>query len=657
MSRRLILDTETDSLDPKKVWLVVTKDIDDGPIKVYERPDIDLTVRKSLVNDLSSVSLIVGHNIIAFDYFRVIRTFFPEAVPDISILLDSLVLSRLFRYDVAGGHSLGVWASRLGMVKPVIDDFSQGLTPEMIERCKEDVEINFRLFKFFEKHINSDKYKRAIELEHRMAFVCLDMESNGFFFDIKQAQEIQSEIDGILQELDETILQALPPKSNLIREITPKANKSGSISLSDFRFLPKLSDGSVDLSSYSVGSPFSLIEFEPFNPASPRQIVERLNEAGWKPVNKTKGHLQCEMDIKRSRDRAERAKLKERLEHYKVFGWKVDEENLSTLPEDAPEASRKLAERILLASRRSVLQEWINAYNPTTGRVHGRFNGIGAWTHRMSHQAPNQGNIPSDPDIKDETNPTPLEKWKLKYSKSLRALWGVPKGKRLIGVDADQIQLRIFGHYIQDEKFIEALVKGEKEKGTDVHSLNAGILGCLRPRSKTFIYAFLLGVGIDKAASILHTGGKEAREKIETFIQAYPGLALLKEKQIPKDAEKGYFVGLDGRLVPVPSEHHVLAGYLQNGEALVMKAACVHPDVGWRVKLKKEKIPFKLVDFVHDEWQTEVDDDDEVAAYVGKVQAQSIVDAGLLFNLNCPTAGAVSYHNGKVGGYNWSETH
>lgn len=164
-------------------------------------------------------------------------------------------------------------------------------------------------------------------------------------------------------------------------------------------------------------------------------------------------------------------------------------------------------------------------------------------------------------------------------------------------------------------------------------------------------------MGIDKASTILHTNNRDTKEKIDQFIQAYPGLKILKESVIPKEASRGYFEGLDGRKVVVPSEHHVLAGYLQNGEALIMKAACVHPDIGWRVKLKKEKVPFKLVDFVHDEWQTEVDDSDDVAEYIGKVQVQSIVDAGLLFNLRCPTAGQLSYHNGKPGGYTWAETH
>lgn len=646
--RRVILDIETDSLDPKFIWVIVAKDIDSEEVFRFPRPDLRPVPFIDFANQCAQF---IGHNIIAFDYWRVLRQFFPNATrPD--QFLDTLVVSRLFRYDISGGHSLGVWANRLGMVKPDIEDFSLGYSQEMEDRCVADVEINFKLYKFLEKHIQSNTYKKAIELEHRMAFVCMDMEENGFHFDIEKAKVLHAEINTELDTLDKEIQEAFPPRSVLVKEVTPKATKIGGISLVDFRWK---SDG--DLTPFSVGHTFSLIEFEPFNPASPKQIVERLNEAGWKPFNKTKGHIKAEMELKRCRNKLERIEIQKKIDNYKVYGWSIDEENLGTLPEDAPEAARKLAERILLASRRSVLEEWFRAYKPSTGRIHGRFNNIGAWTGRMSHQNPNQGNIPSDPDLKDEKNPTPVERWKLKYSKSLRALWGVPKGKRLLGVDADQIQLRIFAHYIQDEKFIKALVDGKKEEATDVHSLNAGILDRTRQIAKTFIYAFLLGVGVDKASFILHTSSKEAREKILQFIEAYPGLRYLKEEIIPKDAEKGYFIGLDGRYVPVPSEHHVLAGYLQNGEALIMKAACVHPDIGWRVKLKKENIPFKLVDFVHDEWQTELPDDDEVVKYVGLVQAQSIVDAGVLFNLKCPTAGAVSYHNGKVGGYNWSETH
>jgi DNA polymerase I-like protein with 3'-5' exonuclease and polymerase domains len=89
----------------------------------------------------------------------------------------------------------------------------------------------------------------------------------------------------------------------------------------------------------------------------------------------------------------------------------------------------------------------------------------------------------------------------------------------------------------------------------------------------------------------------------------------------------------------------MLAGYLQNGESVIMKWA----DRIWKRKLRQEKIPFLKVDDVHDEWQTEVPE--EYAEYVMQTQINSIVQAGEELGVNCPLAGS-----GNIG-MNWKETH
>lgn len=641
----VICDIETDGLDPKQVWVIAVKEVESGDVHIFPRPDLNPS---DFVNYSKKVTKWIGHHFIKFDYLTVLKRFKLDTHIDPRAILDTLVCSRLFNFGVVGGHSLDAWATRLGLVKPKVSDWSQGYTDEMKDRVTKDIEINYRLYKFLEKHIKHEAYRRALELEHKLEFITWDMTQVGFGFDKEKAESIREEIRAYLEELDKDIQATFPPRSVLIREVYPRATKSGTLSLIDFRW----AEQDADLSIYSVGAPFSRIRMEPFNPASPSQVVERLNEAGWRPFNKTKGHIKTEQALRRSRNRDERAVLSERLNEYKVYGWSIDEENLDTLPEDAPEGSRKLAQRIVLASRVSVLTEWLNAYNPSSGSIHGQFQSIGAWTQRMSHSKPNQGNIPTTPDVKDKSNPTPVELWKIKYSTILRSCFRARKGRRLVGVDADGIQLRILAHYMNDPEFTKALVEGDKSNHTDAHSLNAIKLGLelsevTRNRAKTFIYAWLLGAGVDKVAQILHNSTKDARTAVDSFISGYPGLKRLKTVQIPADGKRGYFIGLDGRLVPVPSEHHVLAGYLQNGEQLIMKTA----NVDWRAKLKGEKFPFWQVDFVHDEWQVEVEDDDAAAAHAIETMAQSIVDAGIALNLNCPLAG-----QGKMG-YNWAETH
>lgn len=77
----------------------------------------------------------------------------------------------------------------------------------------------------------------------------------------------------------------------------------------------------------------------------------------------------------------------------------------------------------------------------------------------------------------------------------------------------------------------------------------------------------------------------------------------------------------------------------------------------WYPRLRAEQVPFKIVNFVHDEWQTEVPDYD-TGKYVGSVQADSIRLAGEMLNLRCPMAGSVLSGHGELAiGKNWLQTH
>jgi DNA polymerase-1 len=69
----------------------------------------------------------------------------------------------------------------------------------------------------------------------------------------------------------------------------------------------------------------------------------------------------------------------------------------------------------------------------------------------------------------------------------------------------------------------------------------------------------------------------------------------------------------------------------------------------WHRQAKAEGISFKQCVWVHDEWQTEVDE--HQAQRLGEIQVQSIIDAGKFFKLNCPMDGEA-----KIG-KSWLETH
>ena len=645
--KELVLDIETDSLTPSVIHLCAVRDIAEGETKSFFLKD-DIS---EFLEVMESADIIVGHNILGFDS-PVLKDFIPgysEAISE-ACVIDTLVCSRLFQPERPGGHSLAAWGETLGYPKISFNDFSK-FTPEMEAYCHQDVKITTEIYLLMKKYIWDPQWKQALSLEHSCAEICREMHDNGFAFDIHTAKEMSREINDRLEKLDELIRQELKPKPILVKEFTPVATKYGTISKVGFKWY----DGS-DFSPFEAGAPMSVITWEEFNPASPKQIVERLHEAGWEPVAKTKGHIKTERQLRRCRDPLERQKLEEKLAYYSVYGWSVSEENLQTLPEDAPEGIRRLAERITLASRGSTLAEWLTAVREDTGRIHGNFNHIGSWTGRMSHSSPNMANIPGNPPVTTE-NISLADSVKHQYNIPMRRLWGVSKGNYLVGVDAEGIQLRVLAHLMDDSTFTTALVEGDKSLGTDVHSLNRMALGkdiCQsRDDAKTFIYAWLLGASAGKVAEILSCSLKEAKQACENFLDMYPGLKELKEVIIPRDADNGYFIGVDKRVVPCNNEHLMLAGYLQNGEAVIMKYA----NRLWKERLIKEKIPFKQVNFVHDEWQTETESY-QLAKYIAEVQCWSIKQAGVDLSIRCPLAGStLNSHGAEAIGKNWSETH
>ena len=333
------------------------------------------------------------------------------------------------------------------------------------------------------------------------------------------------------------------------------------------------------------------------------------------------------------------------LEHYKRYGWVCNEDNLATLPSTAPQAAKDLAKWLTLEGRRSSLQEWINCV-ADDGRIHGKFWHIGAWTQRMSHSKPNQANIMAAWD--DRVVPkTAVEEVKAKYDSKLRECWTATN--YLLGTDAEGIQLRILAHYMESPVYRDAIVTGDKAKGTDIHTINQKALGSIcrsRDDAKTWIYAWLLGAGKPKQASILGCTLKEAKEAEDKFLTALPELKKLRSTVIKRDAMRGYFVGLDGRKVKCNSEHLMLAGYLQNGEAIIVKRWVLK----WVEYAKNAGLDYTLVDIVHDEVQCEVPNK-ETGDKLLSLQKKAMIEVGTELKLFCPLSAEGSL------GFNWRDTH
>lgn len=639
------LDIEANGLhNPTKIWVVVCKDYDTEDYYIFRRITEDETERQRFREFVTNVNCWIGHNICAYDLPVLSNLVGLDWKPN--QCYDTFILSKLINYSRTGGHSIESYGLEFGLEKLEFSDWSK-YSPEMEEYCIRDVNISEKIYNKYLKYINNPKHDRGIRLEHNFQSIVNDLRTNGFHFNVDKAKELLQEVNTQLKELDTEIEKAFPPKLKLIKEVNPTYTKHGTLHKKDFRFAKN-----GDLSEYN-GGPFCRCEWENFNPASHKQIIEVLSSAGWKPLNKTKTHTITERELntnkfKKTLDKDKKIWYNTRLDYLKKYGWRINEKNLNTLPDTAPAPARTLAQRILLEARRRTLTEWLGLVK-ADGRIHCDFQGIGAWTQRMSHQNPNVANIPTGVKL---------------YGDVMRSLWNVPEDKLLVGVDAEGIQLRIFAHYIDSPEFTDALVRGRKDDKSDPHSLNQRILGDVcssRQVAKRFIYALLLGAGINKLAEILSCTVEQARQALGNILSRYRGFAHLKETIIPRDAKRAWFEGLDGRSVRVPGNstgdrrHLCMSGYLQNGEAIIMKLACLK----WYEDLTKLRIPFKIVNFVHDEWQTEIPNDMDLALEVAKIQANSLRIVGEELDLNCSLAGSFwsdDHHRYTIGN-NWSITH
>ena len=314
------------------------------------------------------------------------------------------------------------------------------------------------------------------------------------------------------------------------------------------------------------------------------------------------------------------------------FGWQpkrftptgqpiVDEGTLSKIAHI--KEAQLIAEYLLIQKRVGQIESWIDNIKDD-GRVHGAVISTGTITGRMSHRNPNMAQVPA------VYSP---------YGKECRACWTVPKGYKLVGIDASGLELRMLAHYMSDEEYINEIING------DIHTTNQEFAGLKsRDEAKTFIYALIYGAGDEKIGSIVAGNRADGKQLREQFLASLPALKSLKTR-VETAAQRNFLKGLDGRKIFLRHKHAALNSLLQGGGAIVMKKALIL----LHNKLKEAKINFKFVANIHDEWQLEVKESQ--AERAGQLAVQSIQDAGEYFNMRCPLDGEY-----KVGD-NWSETH
>ena len=588
--RKVVCDIEANGLTPDKIWCCVCQDIADDSITVFRDGDAD-----KAREFFKGVDKIIGHNFIGYDAIWLNKLW--KCGIGIDKIIDTLVLSRLadsFRQ----GHSLRDWGERLGVYKDHHDDWSQW-SQEMEDYCIQDVKVTRAVYEQLKKELRHCT-KEAVEIEHWSQAILERQRIKGFLLDHDLALSTKAEIDKKYCDIIQQLKTVFPPRKVITGEWIAKRTKTGELNTVSQRII---NSGNVE---HVDGDRYNRIAYKEFCIDSPSEIVERLKD-WWSPTEMTPGGQP-----------------------------KVSERNLNTLRDDAPESLKLIKDCKVLKSRSTLIQSYFDACGED-GRVHGQVISIGAGTHRMAHRNPNTGNIPS----------------KGLYGEVCRQMFTVGEGRKLVGCDAANIQLRVLAHYLNDKELIHQIVH------KDMHYFFSQIYGLnpkdkeydetnhemkeARKKGKTCTFAIIMGAGVAKIGSILgsYERGQQAFDGLKKNISGWNKF----QKEIAMRAAVGYFTGLDGRRIPLKSAHFGMSSYLQAGEAIIMKKAMIES----YKEIKSLGLDAFQVAVVHDEMQYDCAED--CAVTVGEILKKNIIAAGEHFGLRCPLG--ADYMVGS----NWLQTH
>ncbi len=598
--QKTIFDIETNGIKNfihldglEKIHCIALMDIGDDEPRLL--PILDA------LEHLSKADVIIGHNGMSFD-IRAIQKLYPDWKYT-GCLRDTLLLSRLaypdirsddfkrvnFPSNLAGSHSLKSWGVRLGILKGDFGsdtDWSE-YTEEMGEYCKQDVLVTKHLWERLE---SLDLSVDAVIREHSFAQIIRDQEQNGIGFNVEEAQKLYSHLVSERLDIENRMREEFPPTVQTMK--TPQYyvhEETGD------RYLKK-KEAPSKIQKALVAGPLK-IKKTPFNPGSRLEIARVLKEKyNWKPT------------IFTGEGRP-----------------KVDESVLSSL--SYPEA-KEFAMYLLITKRLGMLgdgnEAWLKLERD--GKIHGEVNTNGAVSSRCTHRRCNMAQVPS------VGSP---------WGKECRSLFGPTNPNNvMVGVDASSLELRTLSHYLHpfdDGEYVTHILDG------DIHTINQNAAGLSsRNEAKVMIYSMIYGAGDERLGKIVGGGRREGRNLRERFFAKMPAIQLLQEKAKSKTVLKA----LDGRLLPVRSQHSALNLLLQSAGAIIMKEATV---IMHRIFAEHKIYGVKQLAHVHDEVQFECPR--EVGDRVGELAVRAIQETADVFRFRCPLHG-----ESRIGA-SWYDTH
>ena len=613
---KIVLDIETDGLllDVTKIHCIVLRDADtEADMKFTSVPMEESDgLLEEAIPYLNNASVIIGHNIIGYD-LPVLHKFFEldlKAEFFDTFLASKLVYPQLTLMDtnvkrlppmLRGSHSLKAWGYRLKEYKGDFGEDNQWevLTLPMLLYCAQDTLVTTKLYHKLYNRVPP----AALDLEQKFKTIITRQETYGWLFDIKAAQKLHIEL---MQEADEieakmrAIFTPLPTWHPMKR--VAQYTKSGAVSKV---YQAQIDRGAIEREDGEWGRYEDLV----FNPGSREHISRWLQEVyNWTPTEFTeKGNVIINEKVLNQLEFEEGKVLAHYFNIKKLLGQLAEGDN-----------------------------SWLKMVRDD-GRIHGSVDTLGAVTRRCTHSKPNMSQVPSGKAFKGE---------------ECRALFTVPKGKKLVGCDADALELRTLSHYmasIDGGEYGKIVDEGDKDKGTDIHSMNQKAAGLpTRNDAKTFVYAFMYGAGENKLGSIIGGSAKEGKALKKAFFKKIPAIKKLIDNVKAAYNQNGTLKALDGNPYFIRSDHSALNTLLQGAGALVMKYYLVILDENLSAKYTTGK-QYEFVGNIHDEVQIECDED--IAEDVAKMASDAFEDVTKVLNFRIPLRGSADI------GDSWKDTH
>ena len=207
-------------------------------------------------------------------------------------------------------------------------------------------------------------------------------------------------------------------------------------------------------------------------------------------------------------------------------GYSTNEQVLSSL-EDKHEIIPKLLEyREVYKLYSTYIEPLLKlSKEDKDSRIHTSFVQTGTATGRLSSKNPNLQNIPT----------------RTKLGAKIREAFVAGNGKKLIGIDYSQIELRLLAHFSQDKVLVDAFVHDK-----DIHTQTAiALFGeeeaqSKRAIAKTVNFGLLYGMGPKKLSDTLGITTKEAKDIIEKYFESFPTVRTYFRSIVDNSKEFGY---------------------------------------------------------------------------------------------------------------------